>query len=288
MLLWPLLVALPLAGLALLLARPGLDVDWEHHPAHFWLVLSVSAVSVALGALTSEAASRRGDARLFLVSLAFLSSAGFLGLHALATPGVLLETRNTGFVVATPVGLLLASAFAAASALELAPATARAILRRRWLLRGLLGALLAGWGAWSLAELPPLDRPLPEEEAEAPLYALAVPGVVLYAVAAARYLTLHSRRPATLLLGVIAAWILLGEAMVAVAVARSWHLSWWEWHLLMATAFGTVAVVALRERRRGDLFGALYLDETLGRLDRGYADAVKAAAAEELDERELA
>src|SRR5262245_66083757 len=100
--LWPLILAVPLAGLLLLLARPGLDAHWEHHPAHFWLVLSESAVSVVLGALTASAATRRGDARLFLVSLAFLSAAGFLGLHALATPSVLLENKNTGFVVATP------------------------------------------------------------------------------------------------------------------------------------------------------------------------------------------
>ena len=93
---WLLLFAIPLGGLALLLVEPDLDVHWEHHPAHFWLVLSISLVSVALGALTNEAASRRSDARLFLVSMAFLSSAGFLGLHALATPGVLLEGKTQG------------------------------------------------------------------------------------------------------------------------------------------------------------------------------------------------
>src|SRR4029450_1497809 len=112
--LWPLLLAVPLGGLVLLLGRPELHVHWDPHPAPFWLVLGESAVSVALGALTSSAATRRGDARLFLVSLAFLSAAGFLGLHALATPGVLLENKNTGFVVATAVGLFLASIFAAA------------------------------------------------------------------------------------------------------------------------------------------------------------------------------
>ena len=44
--------------------------------------------------------------------------------------------------------------------------------------------------------------------------------------------------------------------------------SWWDWHLLMAAAFGTVAFTALRERRGGDPFAALYLDETLGRIDK--------------------
>ena len=57
--------------------------------------------------------------RLFLVSMVLLTSAGFLALHALATPGVVLAGPNGGFMLATPVGLVLASAFAAASALEL-------------------------------------------------------------------------------------------------------------------------------------------------------------------------
>ena len=281
MLLWPLLVAIPLGGLALLILQPDLDVDWEHHPAHFWLVLSVSLVSVALGALTSEAATRRSDARLFLVSLAFLSSAGFLGLHALATPGVLLEGKNAGFVVATPVGLLIASVFAAWSALE------HSDLRRTRLLRWTLAGLLLAWALASLAEVPPLDRALTEDETDRWLFGLAIPAVALYAFAAWRYWHLYRRRPAPVLLGVTAAWILLGEASIAVAFARNWHASWWEWHLLMAAAFGIVAATALRERHRGEVFASIYLDDTLGRIDQRYASAVKAAASEQLDEPEL-
>src|SRR5215210_6506440 len=105
-------LALPVAGLALLLANPGLDAHWEDHPAHFWLVVSVAAVSVVVGFLASEAARRLGDARLYLVAMAFVASAAFLGLHALATPGVLLQGKNAGFVVATPVGLTVAALFA--------------------------------------------------------------------------------------------------------------------------------------------------------------------------------
>jgi adenylate cyclase len=285
--LWTLLVAIPLAGLVLLLAQPEADVDWEHHPGHFWLVLGVAAVSVALGALTSEAATRRSDARLFLVSLAFLASAGFLGLHALATPGVLLENPNTGFVIATPVGLALASVFAAWSALELSPETSAAILRRQRILRWGLVTLLLAWGVASLVGLGPLDEPLPPDKAEAREFALAIPGVLLYGFAAYRYRQLYRRRPAAVLLGVTTAWILLAEAMVAVAFARAWHASWWEWHVLMAAAFGIVAFTALRERRRGEVFAGLYLDDTLGRIDRSYASAVKAAAAERLDREQL-
>jgi adenylate cyclase len=139
---WALHLALPLLGLWLLLAQPHLDAIWRHQAGHFALVVAVAAVNVALGARMSEVSRRRADARLFLVSLVFLSSAGFLLLHALATPQILLTGRNAGFAIATPVGLLLAACFAAVAGVELTPARAAAVLRRQALLRGGLAALM--------------------------------------------------------------------------------------------------------------------------------------------------
>jgi adenylate cyclase len=272
-------LALPLAGLGLLLAAPDADVQWEHHPAHFWLVLLVAAVSVLLGLLASEAARRLADARLFLVSMTFLASAGFLGLHALATPGVLLNGKNTGFVIATPVGLFVASGFAAASALDLAPGKAAALMRQRTLVRNSLIAVLAAWAAVSLAAVPPLDEPLPPEDAKGRLYGLAVAGVALYGFAALRYLRLYRGRPARMLLSILVAFVLLAEAMVAIALSRNWHASWWEWHLLMAAAFGVVAFTARDEYRArrslGGVFSDLYLQETIDRVDSRYGRALQ-------------
>src|SRR5918999_455193 len=191
--LWIAALALPLLGLVLLLAAPDADVQWEHHPSHFWLVLAAGVTSAALAFSTSAVALRRSDARLYLVSLAFLSAAGFLGLHPLSTP--------------------------------------------------------------------PLDAPTPVERAGGALVAVAGAALVLYALAAARYLAmvLHSGSP--ILLGVTSAWVLLGEASVAVAFGRNWHASWWEWHLLMLVAFGAIGVVARREDAE-ERFSDLYLDHT--------------------------
>jgi adenylate cyclase len=271
-------LALPIAGLVLLLASPDLDVHWEHHPAHFWLVLGTALVSVALGFLTSEAARRLDDARLFLVSMAFVTSAGFLGLHALATPSVLLSGKNAGFVIATPVGLLIAGAFAAASALDLGPHAA-ALMRHRTLIRNGVVVLLAAWAAVSVAEIGPLDEPLPPERADGWLYSLAALGLVFYGFAAVRYLGLYRSRRAQLPLAVFVAFALLAESMVAIALGRNWHASWWEWHVLMAAAFGLVAV-AVREEYRArrslaGVFSDLYLDRTIELVDKRYGRALQ-------------
>ena len=282
---WAVLLLLPLAGLGLLLARPDLDVPWEHHPSHFWLVLVTAGVNVVLAYVANVAAGRYRDARLVLVSLAFLASAGFLGLHALATPGVLLPHPNAGFAVATPVGLVIASLFAAASASSLAGPRAAKVLRRRSLLLWGLLALMAFWAFLSLARLPPLDGPPPTQEGVGVLTGLAVIGIGLYGYSAWRYVQLFRDRGGIVPLSVAIAFVLLAEALVAIALSRNWHASWWEWHVLMLLAFVAIALAARSEYRRSlslrAAFGGLYLEATLARVDRWHGDAIAAVAAAE-------
>jgi class 3 adenylate cyclase len=258
---WGVALSLPLAGLILVLAAPSADVHWEHHPSHFWLVLGTAAISTTLAFTTSGIALRRADARLFLVSLSFLAAAGFLALHALATPGVLLDGPNQGFTIATPVGLLVSAAFAGWSALPLPPERAQAVMRNAQLLRGGLIALMVAWAAVSLGSVPPLDDPTPSERASGGLIALALLALIPFAFAAWRYAAMAFRTGAPLLLAVASAFTLLAEAMIAVALARSWHASWWEWHVLMLTAFGAIAYSASREDGE-ERFSDLYLDQT--------------------------
>jgi adenylate cyclase len=253
---WTALVTIPLAGLAILLAQPDADVHWENHPAHFWLVLGASVATAILAYATGEVASRRGDGRLFLVSLAFLAAAGFLGLHALATPKVLLDGPNGGFVLATPVGLLVAAILAALSAVP-----AEIVTRNLQLLRIGVFVLMALWAVASLAQIAPLNDPMPPESGSTPLTVLAIVGIALYAYAAARYARLYTRRRSAIVVAVVTAFVLLAEAMVAVAFARNWHASWWEWHVLMLTAFALIALAA-RAQGPNERFSDLYLEAT--------------------------
>ena len=103
--------------------------------------------------------------------------------------------------------------------------------------------------------------------------------IVLYGFAAVRYLQLYERRRRTLPLAIAVAFVLLAEAMVAIAFGRSWHASWWEWHLLMALAFGTILLAARAEYRRErsvtGAFGGVYLERTLDRIDHRDSDALR-------------
>jgi adenylate cyclase len=258
---WVAVAVAPLLLLVVLLARPAVDGAWENHPAHFWLVLGAALVATALGFSVTTAARRRRDARLFLISLAFIASAAFLGLHALATPGVLLGP-NAGFELATPFGLLLAAMFSAGAALELRSDRAERVLRWAPALLVALGAIVAVWAIVSLAELPPLNDPLASEQLDGWQLLLAALGVALFGVAAFGFLRLYRRRQERFVLAMAFAFVLLAEAMVVIAWAVNWQLSWWEWHILMLGSFLLIAFVARAEWHQ-ERFSALYLDETL-------------------------
>jgi class 3 adenylate cyclase len=244
------------------LAHAPADEQWENHPGHFWLVLTAAAISVGLGSAISVAARRRHDARLFLVSLALVSAAGFLGLHALATPGVLVSGRSAGFELATPVGLAVAGAFAAASALELRGPAAARVMRVGRVPAAALALLMAAWAAVSLTETWPLRSPLQAEQLDGWQVGLAVVGVLLYGGAALGYRRLYRRRRARVLLATTLAFGLLAEAMFVIVWARNWHVSWWEWHLLMLGAFTAIAL-GVRAEWYQERYSALYLEETL-------------------------
>jgi adenylate cyclase len=256
--------ALPLAGLVSLLLRSELDPHIENYRLHFVVFGVVGAVAVALGYAAGEAANRRGDARVLLLSLAFMATGGFLWLHAIGTPSILFLREHAGFQVAIPVGLLVSALFALGSAfVDLRPELGDALIRRRTLLR--LGILVAigAWFVWTVADLPPLGGPDTEAATNDLLTVLAIVGTILYAVSAVRYGSIFRDRRSVLAAAVVACFVLLSEAMIGVAVTgeRRWHASWWEWHGLIVAAYLIMGVAARREWR-DERFRRLYLPST--------------------------
>jgi len=261
---WVVAAALPLIGLVSLLLRSQLDPHLENYRLHFVLFGLVGVVAFVLGYAAGEAANRRGDARVLLLSLAFMSTGGFMGLHALGTPGVLFTADYAGFKVAITVGLLVAAGFAAVSAfVEIRPGLASLAMRNRDLLRGGVMFAMALWFVWTVAKLPPLEGPHSEAARGSLIAVLAIVGAIVYAVSAGRYWALFRERPHLLPAAVTACFVLLAEALIGVALTgeRKWHASWWEWHFLIVTAYLIIGLAARREWRE-ERFRHLYLSST--------------------------
>ena len=255
---------LPLAGLASLLSRSHLDPHIENYRLHFVVFGIVGATAFLLGYAAGEAANRRGDARVLLLSLAFMATGGFLGVHALGTPGILFMEERGGFQVAIPVGLLVAAVFATASAfIDLRPDLTPWLIRRRTLLRGAVLLSMGAWFAWASVRLPPFHGSGTEAATDGLVLAIAVVGTTMYAVSAVRYWSLYRHSWNLLPAAVIACFVLLSEAMVGVAVTgeRKWHASWWEWHGLIVSAYLVIGF-AVRREWRDERFRHLYLPTT--------------------------
>jgi class 3 adenylate cyclase len=254
---------LPLVGLVSLLARAQLDPEWTSTRMHFVLFLSVGAGAMGLASVAGEAAERRGDARVFLLSLAFLVTGGFLAVHAIGTPGVVLHDDLPGFKIAIPVGLLVAAVFACASAfVDLRPDLASVVTRYRAAFRWSVLAAMTVWITWTVMELPPLAG-TGAEGAGTLLQVLAALGAAIYAVSAVRYAIIYRRKLTLLPSSIVACFTLLAEALVGSALVgeRTWHASWWEWHLLIVTAY-VVVCFAARRQWRDERFQHLYLPAT--------------------------
>jgi class 3 adenylate cyclase len=263
---WIVAPALPVVGLVSLLLRSRLDPEWSSPRLHVVLFLGVGGGAFVLAYIAGQAADRRGDARVFLLSLAFLVTGGFLAVHAVGTPGVLLNDELPGFEMAIPVGLLLAAVFAAASAfVDLRPGLPRAVVRHRRALRRVVLGALAVWVGWALLELPPLGG-TKTEGAGVLLKTLAAVGSAVYGVSAVRYVVVYRRRLALLPASVIACLVLLAEALFGSALVgeRTWHASWWEWHALIVTAY-VIVVFAARRQWSEERFRDLYLSTTRDR-----------------------
>ncbi|HEY7398867.1 MAG TPA: adenylate/guanylate cyclase domain-containing protein [Gaiellaceae bacterium] len=256
--------ALPLVGLASLLLRSQLDPHFENYKAHFVIFGLVGALAFALGYGAGEAANRRGDARVLLLSLAFMATGGFLGLHAIGTTGVLFTKEHGGFMVAITAGLLVAAVFAFASAfVDVHPALGPWLVRNRAILRAFVLTAMVGWFVWTVLDLPPLSSPNSEAARGSLLTVFAIFGAVVYAVSAARYWIVFRHDRKLLPAAVVACFLLLAEAMVGVAFTgeRTWHASWWEWHGLIVTAYLIIGYAARREWRE-ERFRHLYLPTT--------------------------
>ncbi len=171
---------------------------------------------------------------MFLLSLAFLVTGGFLMLHAIGTPDVLFSSDLLGFRIVIPVGLLAAALFAGASAfVDSRPGGAEFVERHRRGLRRSVLAAMAIWVVLTLLELPPVSNARSEGSGPV-LRTLAAVGAAVYAISAVRYAIVYRRRLTLLPASIIgcfvlraSCFVLLAEAMLGNALLgeRTWPAS---------------------------------------------------------------
>ncbi|MBX0327402.1 hypothetical protein K2Z83_06895 [Oscillochloris sp. ZM17-4] len=300
---WVIVPALAILTMAVLAIMPEIDVRLPGEAAaasgnlpHLVIIAAAGALAMAVGLLMGEAGRRRADARVLLLALGVLNAATALLLHALATPNILAAGPGIGFVIATPVGLVIAAIFVAASALDLSPAQARLVVAWQELLRSGTLAFWAALGLLALLRLPPFAGATDPEALELPLFACLLGRVVdpaiqwsatvamlasagLYAYAATRYLGRFRRRPTVVLAALLGGCALLAVTTLNVGLGDTWHLSWWQWHLLLLIAFGMIAFSVLRQyRSEGSarpIFDSLYMEETVQRIRQEYSGALE-------------
>jgi class 3 adenylate cyclase len=263
---WIVASSLPLIGLVSLFLRRQLDPRWDTPRVHFAVFMTVGWAAIVLSHLAGDAAERRGDARVYLLSLAFLVTGGFLAVHALGSPGVLLTSDVPGFAMAIPVGMMLGALFACASALVgVRPRMAARVVRRRTALRRSVYLAIALWSAWTVAELPPLAGTSVEGAAPG-LGILALLGCLVYLLSALLYVLQYRGKFTLLPTSIVACFVLVGEALFGSALVgeRTWHASWWEWHALIVTAY-VLVLYAARSQWREERFRHLYLPTTRDR-----------------------
>jgi putative nucleotidyltransferase with HDIG domain len=230
---------------------------WEMH----FIGVGVSALVAAVAALAlTIVGMRRSDGRAVLVGSGFTVMAALLGIHGLATPGVLIGMN--GVIALTGAATLPAGA--AVLALSALPA-----LRRPTNLRALLALdALAVSGVISLGLIgmlrPSVVPSVPKPGSPTAIVALGV-GVSLFAILLLRALRTYllTRRATDLAVVVGVAW--LTAALPPALLLSYMDLGWWFGHFFeLAGIFVvgvTVAVDLARPAQSRSLVGDLRADE---------------------------
>lgn len=276
-------VVAPFAVFLWFQADAGRNYEWIQPTGHFFVVTLVSLLATLVALLIFRIALSMAQYQVVLVTLGFVSLAGFFAVHAFATPGILFNTgAGTSSGGAGPYGMpgmpdmYGTTPYGSSGGASSAPAATQffysgtvvglsaflSLFVPSWLFAGSFApssmALARRRGASVLtagvlvllAAYTALSIAVPNVIANLPLsrppfsYILAGAGVTLLIVAAVNQFRAYMRTQLPTQGALALAFVLLAEAQVLMALAPFWTVSWWGYHVLMFSAV-VIALTAL-------------------------------------------
>jgi putative nucleotidyltransferase with HDIG domain len=264
-------------------AVPRIDVIFQSLEFHLVVVSLIAALAAAVAGLAAVPAGRSNDAALVFLALGCLAVGLTMFGHGLATPGIGAMPHNLWVARLPSIGIW---SFALAQAAALLPRhnpLARFASRRPYVALAVPATMMmAGLAlvvrhpeAWIGA------TPLPYEDA-----VLSVVGM-LSAASLAAIAFVHWRRWRLsgdgVQLALVVASMLAAEAQLSMRLGRMWHLSWWDYHVLLMLGFGSTVYALTKSYMRGrdhrlDL-GFIFQRGALAHIARGYPEALRALVA---------
>ena len=305
-------LASPIAVLVLLLWHPRLDPRLQAPAFHFMIVTMTTGLALVVGLLVLAVAGRLRDARAFALGLAFSAIAGFLFIHGLLTPGFVFKETSNWIGWAPLVGLMLGAVFLLFSTVRQRPGGESWVFARRKLI---LACLVAAWVAFfilaiifpkflydhptslsgylSHGEHQLLGQPGSSARDEysrsagavterPPWIAGVLVGItaLLLLVTTLRYVRNYRLSRLPLHATIVAGLVLLMESLLSFFFASVWHVSWWEYHVLMLLGFMTIFYGLILDYRRDAsltrTISSLLLSGSVEALEQSYSEVLTA------------
>ncbi|HVX28911.1 MAG TPA: HD-GYP domain-containing protein, partial [Nitrolancea sp.] len=306
---WSLLAVTPTLLLGLFLGNLIPDSTWGSPSFHLYIVSFASLLALILTVLMSVAAGQLRDPRVIFLSLAFMGITGVFLTHGLTTPGELVPI-NPWVAISSPFALFVGAIFLALATVQWSPAVTERIVNRQKTILFLFGGFLVLYGAVAIGTsltttttsgggivmdddaMYGMSMDMPAEIKtpfiglfrflEQPLvsHTLSVITLLLLLYVIHHFLRIYASSRSPLAAGFFFSALLTFQSEISVMTTSMWHLSWWEYHVVMVLALGIAIAGIVREYVQTPslqgVVGGLLLRDTISQLQRGYTEVIVA------------
>ena len=304
---WSLLALMPTLLLGLFLGNVIPDANWGSATFHIYIVSFASLLALILTILMTAAALQLRDPRVLFFSLAFMGITGIFLTHGLTTPGELVPA-NPWVAISSPFALFVGAIFLALATVRWSPSITQQIVNRQKTILLLFAGFLLTYGAVAIGtsltiksssgmvmdddSMYGMSMDMPGgiktpfvglfRFLEQPLVSHTLSGltVLLLLIVIRHFLRVYADSRNPLAAGFFFSALLTLQSEISVVTTSMWHLSWWEYHVVMVVALGIAITGLVREYVQTPslqgVVGGLLLRDTISQLQSGYTEVIVA------------